>query len=270
MSDFPSLELEALQHLEEQAVAAAGNNVQNRIALFDHPDKRCKLLVDKNGDHEVLNVPPPPRNHKLLTCNEVVAYARLMKPETPIVWIGAFGIVVTHDAERILGHKADYRFRRTEEFKYVQEDLGKEPLSQKDFLALLRIRLARSFDSEDLRMILVKSVRSLKTSIDQTARQGGGSYETGLVSTANEKIEWPDTLKLRLSVFEDSSIDMPQIVECVLDVDPTNVHKPFTITPIKSDLAKAISKVVALASDVIRAELDKETISVFTGEPSAS
>lgn len=269
MSEF-ALDLETLEHLEAQAVKAAGVVARDRVAIHDHPDKRKRIIVDKNGDHEIVDLPPPQRNHKLLTCNEVVTYARLMKPEVPIVWIGAFGIVVTHDAERILGHKADYRFRRTEEFKYVQEDLGKEPLSQKDFLALLRIRLARSFDSEDLRLSLIRSVRSLKTSIDQTARQGGGSYETGLVSTANEKLDWPDTFKLRLSIFEDSSIDTPQLIECVLDVDPTNVHKPFTITPIKSDLAKAIASVVALASEVIHTELSKDTISVFTGEPTVA
>lgn len=270
MSDFPCLDLEALQHLEETAVKAAGVDVKDRVVIVEHPDKRMMMLIDKNGDYSQINRSQPQRNHKLLSCSEVVLYSRLMKAESPFVWIGGTGIIVTHDAQRILGHKADYRFQRTAEFKYVQEALGKEPLSQKEFLALLRVRLARSFENDDTRLSLVRSVRSIRNVTDQKIGQGSGSFEAGLTSTANEKIYWPESFTLSLSVFDDTSIDTPQKVECVLDVDPSNTSKPFTITPITADLTKALQTIVTLAGEVISAELAKDAIPVILGEPNAA
>jgi len=262
---------ESLELIQETAVKAAGIDVSKRVALIPSADVKEMILIDKDGCHSFLPKSDPTRMHRLLSVEDVVLYVGFVDsiPDgCPIVWVSRGGIVVSHDDARIEGHHASYRFTETPEFKLIREGLSKEGMSARDFIALLRVKLARSFASEDLRQQLIRSVRSIRTTTNQVSGQGSGSYETGLISTANEAIAWPESFTLEVPVFDDLSLTTRLSIDVVLEVDANNQSKPFTLTPIASDLTRAVNQTLAEAVATIRSRVTtpEKATPVFLGE----
>lgn len=214
----PMLDAECLKLIQQTAVAAARVDVSKSVAVIADPDQRKAILIDKDGNHEIVEKSEPTRRHRLLSVASVVDYAKEFLADKPVVWISQKGVVVTHDGERILGHRADYAFETTEEFDIVTR-LGGEPIGQREFLKLLRVTFARSFSNEDRRLDLIQSVRSLRAQQDSRIGSGSGSFETGLISTAGASLVWPESFVLEVRVFSDPSIEVVSNIECVLDVD---------------------------------------------------
>ncbi len=260
----------------EQAVTAAGVSVEDRVAIKEISGRpEIVLIVDKNGDYKEMPKSQPARRHSLLSCHDVVSYCQfsLENNAKPIVWIGEKSIIVTDDADRLRGDCATYATATTELFQKIS-GLGKgnggDGYSQADFLSLLRVHFARAFQSDGVRTDLIRTVRKLQRQERSNVLQGSGSYEANMVSEANEAVDWPDSLQLQTTVFEDPGLPDVWPVEVVLDVRPENKAKPFVLTAVGADLTKAVQSAMQLAADTIRNQLESLQVPIFLGTPQRS
>lgn len=262
---WPSVEL--FEAIGTMAVEAAGVDVSRRVAVRDIPDPECYLLIKKDGSHEFIRKKDPRRQHTLLSCDDVSKFAAFVAAEggKPVVWIGP-KIVVTDDDDRLRGDNGTYALKTTDLFTRVA-NLGKtDGFSQAEFLNLLRVDLARAFCNEELRVSLVRTVRAIQKQERSNIGQGTGSYETGLVSQANEAVEWPESLRVLVSVYDDPSCDADRYeIEVILDVRPEDRSKPFKLTPVAADLVTAQQK--AMAEIVGRISDELGDTPVFMGSP---
>lgn len=270
--NWPSVELyEAISH---QAVKAAGVDVAQRVAIIDIPkDPERYLIVDKDGEHELKRRDQPARQHKLLSILDVAAYASAMsgaldnemEPLGPVIWVSPAAIIVTNDNDRLRGDRATYAVRQTDAYQTLTKLGSTDGMSQAEFLAFLRVEFARSFVSNDARVQLINSVRTIKAQQQSSIGQGSGSYEVGLESTAGQSIKWPDSIRLEVPVLDDPSIQTLRQIEVVLDVRPEDRNKPFKLSPLKEDLTIAMQKALAEAVDALKANV--EEIPVYQGAP---
>lgn len=267
------MDLETLKHVQQTAVQAAGVDVKNRVCVRDGlPDKTKWMLIDKDGKSELHDVSQPPRQHRLLSVQEVVAFARLARTETgfnsqPIVWIGSERIIVTLDDRRLFGDRAIYEFRPTEEWELVNKLAESvEGLIQSKFLRLLRVELAESFGNDDVRRDLIQRLRKVRAQQQSNIGNGSGSYEASLTSGSEEAILWPDNVDLSIRVFDDPALKNRSLIRCAFEVEPQPPR--FQLSPLTAHVANALNEALELASETIRAELKSDSgIPVFLGQP---
>lgn len=273
-----ALSLDVLEKIQETAVFASGHDVAQRVVTKPIPeDPASYLVIDKDGIHTVVERPQPKRSHKLLSCADVVLFAKWLSGQSdgevnasPIIWVSPSAIIVTDDNDRLRGNCAAYTLQFTDLWTAVNH-LGKGPQNdgsydQSEFLKLLRVVLARAFATNEQRLSLVANVRQLKKQAASNIGQGSGSYEAGILDQANNLISWPDSLLLNTTVFEDVSLKGAWKVEVSLDVRPENSGRPFFLSPIPADLAAAKQAALDAACDLIRTQIGD--IPVFMGSPS--
>lgn len=268
------LGLDVLNEIQETAVKAEGFNVANRVitkGIAEDPENY--LLIDKDANHTVQVRPQPGRSNALLSCADVVAYAKWMletNAQKPIIWISPAAIVVQDDLNRLRGDFGKYDLKTTDLYNCIAS-LDKGPngdgsYNQQAMLKLLRVHLAKAFSSNDSRLELIATFRKLVKKTASSIGQGSGSYEAGLQDQQAQLITWPDSFRLVTTVIEDPSLTMTYPVEVVLDVRPEEPF-PFNLSPLPADLVAARQKALQDASDLIRHELP-DGIEVFLGAPS--
>lgn len=275
-SGWPAVEL--FQEIGQQAVQAAGVDVSQRVCVKEIPcDPEQYLLIDKNGDHKIIRRHQPRRAHVLQSVDDVIRYCGFtmdhmtdledFPSSVPVVWVGKSSIIVTDDTDRLRGDQATYTLLLTDLWQKVCGLARSEGMSQSEFLSFLRIDMARSFKSEELRVSLVRTLRKLKKQEQTAINQGSGSYEVGLVSQANEALEWPDSFFLQIPVYDDPEfVGELKDVEVILDVRPEDRSRPFKLTPVAADLSVAASQAIGEIVKQLRDELPDT--SVFLGAPS--
>lgn len=267
----PALDTEALKVIQETAVKAAGVNVKDRVCIrADIPDKTKFMIIDKDGEHKLHDVSQPLRLHKLLSVQEVVAFARFVVKDLsgkPIIWIGDDRIVVTLDDRRLFADRAVYLFRTTAEWELINKLAERtEGLDQKAFSRMLRVDFAECFNRDEQRLQLISSIRKVRTQQQSSIGNGSGSYDASVVSVAEQAIEWPDTVDLSVRVFDDPALTCRKLVRGAFEVEPKPLS--FSLTPLTAHIARALGETLELASETIRAELKGETgIPVFLGQP---
>lgn len=266
----PALDTESLQLIQETAVAAAGMDVSKRVSVVATlPDKKRWLLIDKDGNHHQEAVGEPSRSHNLLSVMEAVSFAMFVRAELagkPIVWLHQVGVTVTDDAERVLNNRASYVFTLTPEFKLLQE-LAKslEGKSQVDMLRLLRLHLAESFVSDDVRLNLIASLRNIIRKEQSKVSQGSSSYDATLTSDGITAEQWPEEVLLAVRVYDDSALTDRRTIKCIFEADANT--KKFILTPLSQHLDKALIETREAAGELIRHALEDDEIPVFLGSP---
>lgn len=269
MNPALALDTESLKLIQETAVKAAGTEVKNRVCVRDTlPDKTKWLLIDKEGNSTLLDVSQPLRLHKLLSVQEVVAFARFAKADlgsSPIVWIGEQVVTVTLDDRRLFADRAIYSFRPTGEWLLIDELTQRmDGHDQKKFLRLLRVDLAECFARDDQRLLLINNVRKVRAQQSTNLGNGSGSYDATLASSSDTAIDWPDNLDLLVRLFDDPALTLREPIRCAFDVEP--MPPRFVLSPLTAHIARALGNTLELASQTIRAEL-KDEIPVFLGQP---
>lgn len=269
--------LDVLKHLQETAVEAAKLDVSLRthvidLASFGISDR--VLLVDKDGDAEPMCKSQPRRTNVLLSCADVVEYAKFcvsVLSQAPIIWISPEAIIVQDDADRLTGDYAKYTLRKTDLWNVVS-GIGKSnggKYSQPDLRRLLRVQLLRAFSDDQKRRDLLENIKTLKLSATQSVLSGKGTHEVGIANCTSADIAWPENLMLKTTVFEDASFNNATWpVEVSFDVRPEEAAShPFQLEAIPADLAAAERAALEFASDLIR-KLAGDDIPVFLGSPS--
>jgi len=270
------LTLDVLNRLLETGVEAAKIDVSGRVhvkdlASFGVTDR--VLVIDKNGDALPMMKSQPRRSNTLLSCADVVQYAKHCLEalgQCPIIWISPEAIVVQDDSDRLKGDFGKYVLAKTDLWDFIagigSRNSGK--YSQADLRKMLRVDLLRAFSNEQERLDLLQDLRSLKTSVSQGITAGKGTHEVGVFNDKAQEISWPDSLHLATTVFEDPSFNgNTWPVEVAFDVRPEEgAAHPFQMSAIPADLKKAEQEALNFASELIRKSAGD--IPVFLGSPS--
>lgn len=263
---FPSVEL--FNAIANQAVEAAGVDVSKRVVVKDLAPSGLPgevLIIKRDGTSDRVTKPDPARRHQLSSCRDVIKFVKSGIFEKPVVWIGDNHIIVTDDNGRLRSDFATYTLRDTEMFEVVST-LGKgDGYTQADFLALLRVDLARAFTHDDDRIKLITKVRNIIKREQSVIGKGSGSYEVGTVNSQNQAVEWEDSLQLSTTVVDDPEFATTTYnVEVILDNRPES-RTPFILNPVPADITKANQEAKAAMKEYIEAEVGD--VHVFLGSP---
>lgn len=263
---FPNVDL--FHAIANQAVQAAGIDVANRVVVKDLAHSGLPgqvMIIDRDGLSARVTKPDPQRVHKLNSCKDVVKFVKSGLFASPIVWIGEKKVIVTDDNSRLRGDYAVYELKTTEMFDTVV-NLGEEDgYSQSEFLALLRVELARAFTSDDARFKLITKVRSIIKREQSVVGKGSGSFEVGVFDAQNKEVDWEDSFKLSTTVIEDPISKATYPVEVILDVRPEGNRTSFVLKPVAADVAKATQDAMDVIKDYITADVGD--VHVFLGSP---
>lgn len=264
--NWPDVEL--FDAISQQAVKAAGVDVGQRVvvrdlASFGMPES--VLLIASDGTHQLLAKDDPKRRHNLLSCQDVIKFVNSGIFTNPIVWIGETGICVTEDADRLRSDMAAVKFVFTDMYQAISKLGSTDGYTQSEFLKLLRVNLARAFTYDSDRLGLIQKVRSIIKREQSMINKGSGSMEVGTFDSSNVQVDWEDSLRLQTTVFDDPDFSTSLYeVEVVLDVRPEN-RQMFVLSPVGSDLTKAVQESRKAMKEYIEAEVGDTN--VFLGSP---
>ena len=265
---------DALELLINTSVASGG--VDKQFVIGTLPGGREYVIATRNGNNVTTEIRPisePPRDHKLLSVDDVVSWAKNYCDENNgVVYVGKDRIVVTMDEadDRVLGHKATYAFEKTPLFVLLETLSTRDtPYQQAVLIKLLRTTLRDSFKDNQQRLDLIKALRNVTAA--QNSQLASGSVSAKATYIAGETVngvavEWPDSFILSVRVFDDDSLPTTEDVEIVFDVDANS--RTFTLLPTVSSLTKAANSQRNLATEMIREKTkDDDSIKVFLGSP---
>ncbi len=251
--------------------AKASDQAEHAFAVVDVPQTNQVALVDRmTRSAKLVDKLPPPRKHKLLSIEDVIAWADNMVEHEPIIWIGETSIVVTleYESNRVAGDHAVYEWSHTPEFKLFKTLSEQNPhtstFQQRALLQLLRTTLFTSFLSYDVRDHLIADLRNVVASQQTQLTQGRGTFEAALGSASGQSTSWPERILMSAVVFDDTSLKSKEEIDVVFEVDAA--AKTFSLWPTVASLNEAIQSVRKEAIDTIKAQVSDD-IPVFAGSP---
>jgi hypothetical protein len=230
------------------AIVSLGNQASRPHAISTPEPAHVYALSYPDGKVEWINADPAPRCHTAQDLETVAAWALAHVPDGPVsVWVSRAGVVALLDdrtrRDRVslpldmapqIGTLAGLRF----------------PMTQKDFVRLLRVDLAGCGAEV---AALLKAARSLKilnnVSAEGRVNHGQQSVTKGMVSQAANAVDYPEEVAVQCPVFTSVNTD-PETVQCAVDLDPTEA-KPLQLIPLPGEVEAAIQR----AERVIQARL---------------
>jgi hypothetical protein len=121
-----------------QRPAIEAESLKKQLSIVDSPDPRCKYVVQA-GTHVAVSVPPPFRQHKVYSLQDLIACYCARESSNQVLWHSAGEVVLILDDE-------DRRDRVTFPMPFSDAwdllrklDVQKQPLTQRDFIRMLRI-----------------------------------------------------------------------------------------------------------------------------------
>ena len=284
--DKPTLEL-----LQQTAVDAEG--AKNKAHLFQIPcePKHIYGAVTSDGEFERLEAAPEPRNHALVTLDEVLHFAKFAAgqplvpliegpttasdPDDPtdpanedtppqvIVWYDTPSIVVILD-DLTRRDRATLKLDLTPQMQTllkIQKDETK--FDQRAFRRLLKIDL-HDCRNDDVLLNWVSQVKftNNSTAAGNIANQKASFGRAVEESAASEQGECPDEICLQLRVFDDPSLRGTWPVRCAVEVLPS--ESSFRLVPLPLELHNAIESELSVIGQMLAEGLD---CPVFRGRP---
>lgn len=281
-NEFNKEALDLLLNTARDSVHATG-----RVCVIPLPGKSRSLLVNGiRNTTEFIDHEEPPRNHNLLSINDVIEWARAQSTEVsfaarnldasgdvePVkIWVCNDEVVVTLESpgSRIYGDHANYEFKLTNDFTIIQEleaSGDRAAFDQKSLIKFIRVKLWDLFENNSVRDALLKSLRNVVAQQTSNMNLGKGTFEASMATSNGQTEQWPDRITLLVRVFDDPTLLMMKRIDVVFDVDPHT--KQFTLTPTLSTLEAAVNETRSDAVDIIRqATADDEKILVYMGSP---
>lgn len=279
MSSNLNLQVESLQHitsLARDSVAA-----KDRVAIIKLPDEPPGVygVIYPDGTLERNYADPPPRNHQLLSVDQIPgiveafsAYevsngAGELRKQHPTVWLSPTSVIVLEDdhAESLRLSKAVCPLKWTPEFAFLKSCSERDnELSQKEFIRKLRILLADAL-GEQLDSV-VKVMRDIKFG---SRSEGAGSVQRGKESYGksieaqvySEVGQIPEELVLSVRVFDDPALKVRYPLRVALEID--TAANTFSLLPSQ----QAITNLLDEALGGIRDLLGKIDCPVYYGIP---
>jgi len=285
MSDFESGSeaglAEALRFTAELGEQAAG--AKGKLAIVPIPGDPGKgfFVVKANGHYEYEVFDPEPRDHDLMTTDQVAEYVgRIMadpQDRKPSVWYENRCVVVLDDdspGSRRLD-RATVKLTLTPQFKKLVEicgniSTGAVPVAmrQRDFIKLFQ-RDLRDCLPTDQSMALIKALRAIDFESTTNVGSNIGRGKESMGMSIKEEIKSsagpiPEEIMLSVPVYTDSSVHTVNTVRCLIEIDTKQMT--FTLEAFAGDIDDAVSNAVEAVGSVLNSLL-KDTVPIFCGCP---
>lgn len=272
---------EALKFTAEQAEKAIG--ATGKIAITMIPGDPCKdfIVVKPDGEYEIMEVSPEPRNHALMTTDQVAEYVgRITSADDgrkPSVWYDNAKVVVLDDdspGSRRLD-RATVKLIYSPQFKKLVEicgDIAKNtppvPLRQREYIKLFQ-RDLRDCLPTDQSTALIKALRAIDFESTTNVGSNIGRGKESMGMSIKEEIKSsagpiPEEIMLSVPVYTDSSVHTVNQVRCLIEIDTKQMT--FTLEAFAGDIDNAVSNAVDAVGAVLGSLL-KDTVPIFCGCP---
>lgn len=297
MLDKPTLEL-----LQQTAVQAAGAENKAHVVAIDQEPDHIYGVVDSAGSFVRYEAEPLPRNHVLVTLDEVLKYAKhasgqVAPPKTTkliegptaqpaagsslsaddtdagdddgvptgetVVWYDRPAIVVVID-DLTRRDRATMRLNLTPQMKLLLELEDKErKFDQPAFRRLLKIELAGCRQDD----AVLNWVSAMKFSNNSTSAGVITNQRTSLGQAIDDEAlselgSCPDEITLQVRVFDDPSLRETWPIVCAVEVLPA--ERSFRLVPLPLELHNAVESELSVIGQHLVTNLD---CPVFRGQP---
>jgi len=251
--------IEAIQKPVREAEA-----LTKAVQLIDGPDPRKKLLVQA-GKHEEVAVPPPFRNHCVGSLADLIAYAK-RQPEAVVWHCPECVILILDDKDRRDRTKFELTFSSA--WRTLQQlNDGFMPLTQKDFVRLLRVQLAASPATVTIFRKLSFQMQINGAGEVQKSRESlGKSIEAEVQGTA----ELPEDLLVTVPIYETAGERQTYSVRLLLEYDAQAQRILVTTEPgLLAELEEQHQQDIRsrLVAGLTADERDEPMIPVYFGRP---
>ena|GEM_PF-2583978 len=231
------IDLDVLRSLQETAVRAAALDSVRVIELPGEP-RGVYGVVDKDGQLEVREIRPTPRDHFTISLDDFTEAVMHYKGKEfdPTVWYSAAdGIVAVLEDGKESRRQDRVRLllKRTPPFAWLAEKAQGEWLPQKAFIRKLRVELGDCLTDSSNALL-----RSLRLVTFKTTQTGYGKVSAGQESLGRDieeavgvdQGELPEVVNFKVRVFTDACLTRQHILACSLDVNAQEAT--FNLTPI--------------------------------------
>ncbi len=251
---------DAVEFVSKQAVEAAGAAIKAKIIELPHEPKGTYAIVKADGTVDVRASRNPPRDDALGSVDQVADYAAYLATlrvgGDPLqslvqvnVWLSPHSVLIEgEDQENRVDSlrigSGSVPLNRTPEFAALAEQAEEpEPMTHRDFVKFLRIKLAGCAD--DTLDALIRTIRKISfAASDQgtsDVSRGRESMSRSLLSeVAAEAGDIPEQIALRVRLFDDRAMQVRRKIRCLIEVDA--VQKVFTFVPLAADVKQAIDE----------------------------
>lgn len=255
---------DTLKILNDTAVKAS--DAAGKVAIIRPPSEpeHVYLTVNHDGTVTRFSAEPEPRNHLLVTLEQVAAFVASKGTESDsAVWFDRSGIVVITD-DKTRRDQAALKLNHTPQCStLVSLEASKKKHTLRDFRRLMRVDLAGCTVDRVLlnwlASVKFSDSRTVGSSIKQGKESLGREIEQSAVSQSGE---CPETVTLRVRIFDDPSLIETWPLECAVEIDLDN--QEFQLIPLPGQLHDAIENEVGAIGKALA-----ETIKcpVFRGKP---
>jgi len=229
------------------------------VAILDSPDPRKKFLV-QSGKHEEIAVPPPFRKHLVGSLTDLISYAE--KHPKGVVWHSHSAVVLLLDDED-RRDSVVFPLDISDAWKKLKElDAEMTPLSQRDFVRLLRFYLGASPATvTTFRKLTFQSQVNAVGEIQKTKESLGRSIEAEVQGTS----DLPEELIFNVPIYENIGERQLYPVRLFLEYD-AQAQRIYAV-PEPGVLIELEETHQADIRQRLGAGLDKKDIPVYYGRP---
>lgn len=257
---------DAIMQIETTAVKAAGVSVVKPGAEPAH----VYFLAKPDGSIEQREAEPAPIAAVLADLPAAIAVAKAWAGEADTdvaVWYSRDQVVVLRQ-QLIRRDRATLTLRKSATFKAICEldDADDEPMSQKDFIWLLRSKMPNALLRNHpnfittLRQIKASSGGESLGDVQHGRESLGRSVNASVTATG----DLPEVLMLTTPVYVDPEIDHNELtIACTLKIEPAEVK--FALVPQPDAVELAAQAAEKFVGDYLSSELG--AIPVFHGVP---
>lgn len=234
----------------------------------EQPDPR-KLVYSTGGGVQVVDLPPPPRNHKPGTLAEVIALANRFAEEgaKPVVWYDRDQVVLVIDDDAHRLERARLALECSDVFARLIDLRQTKPwLDQKAALRLVRIELAGTLPPvallDRLRRVKIENGQAVTSQV----RHGQESMGRQINAAVSGEGELPEAVTLDAPVSKTpGEADFRYPLACSVEIQPDRLEF-FRLLPLPDELERVAALALASIGERLREGLD-EAIPCYQGQP---
>ena len=240
-NDQVTIGAEAIKLIQETAVRAS-----EPLAIKVPGDlAHVARFLKRDGEVVTVQAAPPDRGHRLNMIADVIEFAKAVSlglhgggdAPKPVLWIGAHRVCVLIDDWARWDYAA-LTLRHTPQYDSLVVLEDAVPISQRDFIRLLRIDLDGCLPAQSN---LIELVRSLKFSsagqVESTLKTQRESMGKSISAAVEAASTLPEEITLNVRVYDVHDLQVRRPVRCAVEVFPH--EQAFRLTPLPMELHTA-------------------------------
>ncbi len=264
------LSIETLQQIQKTAVEASGAKGKVEILALPDEPKGTYGIVTASGTVDVAQAAPGPRKIVLNSVDQVPTFIGFAKSklggEPSIYYNESYVYVILDDGPE--SQRKDFaciKLQMTDEYKTVQ-GLKDWNLDQKDFISLLRVRLADCTTPEVTQLINACKAIGFSSQTKESREVGHGRESMGFDiqdEVQSKAGEIPEEVVLDVRIFDDRELEQRHKITCIVEICAK--AGTFKLTPKPADLRKEMQREMDFLQGALTAGADG--CPVYFGSP---